>query len=56
MELTEEMKECIESCLYTLASLAAMHNISERQRDIEQCLEMIELGLKAVNPPHLEGE
>ena len=50
MELTEEMRECIESCLYTFASIVVMHTISERQKDIEQCLEMIELGMKTINP------
>jgi len=53
MELTEEMRECIESCLYTFASLVAIHTISERQKDIDQCLDMIELGMKAITEENL---
>ena len=41
IKLTEEAREIIENCLYTFASLVVMHNISERQRDVDQCLEMI---------------
>jgi len=46
MKLTEEMREVIESCLYTFAGLTVMHTISERQRDVDECLKMIDLGLQ----------
>jgi hypothetical protein len=48
MIITDEMRECIESCLYTFASLVVMHGISERQKDVDQCLEMIESGIRGI--------